>query len=256
MKEMLRSVPALLAVVLLVTGCAGIAARKPQDALRLAEASKLVASLESDNRGLERFKGTGRFRMRQAGRGFSARVAWIGCYPNKLRIAVLNPAGQPAASLASDGRYLYLLSHSEAKFYKEAATHPTLQKLVAIPISVADIIAMLTGRLPVRPHDQADLTPEESYPGTVLALKRGWRGVVEKIYLDMPKRTATRIDMFGLSGNLLYRADFSGQKQVDGYRLPERIVVSGAEGDRFELAIGNYSTDVSLSPSTFVLTPP
>ena len=122
MKTALRA-GMLLAVFFLTAACAGLfqwAAHKPVDEQRTAElneARKLLATLEERNRNLQTFKGIGRLKLRQAGNVLSIRLAWIGSYPDKLRITVMNVVGQPTASLATDGRFLYMVSHSKREFY-------------------------------------------------------------------------------------------------------------------------------------------
>ncbi|MDF1591354.1 MAG: DUF4292 domain-containing protein [Desulfobacterales bacterium] len=243
---------------LLLTACAGVD-HKPVDAKKaaeLAEARELVAALGAKNHTLWTFKGTGRFKVWQEGRVLSTRAAWVGTFPDKLRIAVMNPAGQPMVSLSTDGQYLYLISHADGEFYKKPSNNPTLQRLVSIPISANDIISILTARLPIREHHTAELTADESGRGYILTLSKKWRGVTEKIYLDTDKRSVLQIEIYGASDQLSYRTVFQGKQHVNEFELPAKIMVSDTEGNRFELEIDKYWTDVPLLPSIFVLAPP
>ena len=244
--------------LLFLTACAGVV-YKPVDAKKaaeLAEARELVAALGARNHTLLTFKGTGRFKLRQEGRVLSTRAAWAGSFPDKLRIAVMNPAGQPMVSLSTDGQYLYMISHSEGEFYKKSSTNPTLQRLISIPISANDIISILTARLPIREHHSAELTMDESGRGYILTLSRKWRGVTEKIYLDTDKRSVFQVDIFGASDQLSYRTVFQGKHPVNEFELPAKIMISDMGGNHFELEIDKYWADVPLVPSIFVLTPP
>jgi len=252
----------LLVAVSFLTACAGITewvVHKPVDAKRaveLAEARELAAALGARNHNLSSFKGTGRFKLWQGGLVLSTRAAWVGAYPDKLRIAVMNPAGQPMSSLSTDGQYLYLVSHAEGKYYKKPSANPTLQQLVSIPISANDIISILTARLPIREYHTAEFTADEAGRGYILTLARKWRGVTEKIYLDADKRSVLQVEIFEASEKLSYRVVFQGKLHVNDFELPAKIEISDTEGNRFELDIDKYWTDVPLLPSTFVLTPP
>lgn len=248
----------MLLAVFVLTACAGII-HKPVDSKRAAErveARELVLALGARNHDLSSFKGIGRFKLRQGGKVQTARAAWVGSYPDKLRIAVMNPAGQPMVSLSTDGQFLYLVSHSEGKFYKKPSANPTLQELISIPIAAADIISLLTARLPIRAYHTVELTADESGRGYILTLSRRWRGVTEKIYLDTDKRTVLQVEIFEASGNLSYRTVFQGKHHLNDFHLPEMIMISDTEGNRFELDVDQYWADVPLAPSTFVLTPP
>jgi len=248
----------MLLTALFLTACAGVV-HKPVDAKKaaeLVEARELVAALGARNHNLWTFKGTGRFKLWQGGRVLSTRAAWVGSFPDKLRIAVMNPTGQPMVSLSTDGQYLYMISHSEGEFYKKLSTNPTLQRLISIPISANDIISILTARLPIREYHTAELTADESGRGYILALSRKWRGVTEKIYLDTDKRSVLQVEIFGASDQLSYRTVFQGKQHVNEFELPLKIMISDTEGNRFEVEIDKYWTDVPLMPSIFVLTPP
>ena len=220
------------------------------------EARELVATLGARNHNLSSFKGIGRFILWQRGHVLSARAAWVGSYPDKLRIAVMNPAGQPMTSLSTDGQYLYMVSHSEGEFYKKSSANPTLQRLISIPISTNDIISILAARLPIREYHTAELTADESSRGYVLTLLKKWGGFSEKIYLDTDKRSVLQVEIFGASDKLSYRTVFQGKQHVNDFELPAKIMISGTDGNRFELDIDKYWADVPLMPSTFVLAPP
>jgi len=252
----------MLLAALFLTACAGITewgVAKPVDAQRAAEqaqARELVAALGARNHNLSSFKGTGRFKLRQGGRVLSARAAWAGSYPDKLRITVVNAAGQPMASLSTDGQYLYMVSHAEGEFYKKPSDNPTLQRLISIPISARDIISILTARLPIREHHAVELEADKAGGGYILTLAKKWRGVTEKIYLDTDKRSVLQVDIFGPGEELSYRTVFQGKQHVNDFELPLKIMISDAEDNRVELDIEKYWADVPLVPSLFVLTPP
>ena len=260
MKAIVRA--GILLAALFLTACAGISewvVHKPVDAktaAELVEARELVAALGARNHNLVSFKGTGRFKLWQGGHLLSTRAAWVGSFPDKLRIAVMNPAGQPQVSLSTDGQYLYMISHSEGEFYKKSSANPTLQRFISIPISANDIISILTARLPIREYQTAELKPDESGRGYILTLSRKWRGVTEKIYLDTDKRSVLQIEIFGASDKLSYRTVFYGKQHVNDFELPEKIMISDTKGNRCEIEIEKYWTDVTLLPSIFVLTPP
>lgn len=260
LKKVLRTT--LLLTAFFFLACAGVSERimhRPDEAERAAEsqeARRLLATLKEKNIDLKTFKGTGKFKFWQEGRTHSARLAWAGSYPDKLRIAVMSIAGQPSASFATDGEWLYLVSHTQQKFYKKHSPNPTLQKLISIPITTGDVIAVLLARVPIREHQTAAVVNDPSGGGYILSLKNQWQGVKEKIYFDSKKEKIERFEIFKGSNTLSYRVVFSEMRRVNGFEVPSIVIISDGQGNRFQLNIDKYWTDVPLTPSIFVLPPP
>ena len=148
----------LLTAVFLITSCAFF---KPSKELEIIPAEKatevrnLLSVIQSKNDTLKNLKGIGKIKVWKNGIiQADQRVAWIGERPVKLSIAVL-VSGYPAVKLATDGKWLYYLEvqGQDTKFRKIAANDPDLIKLISIPISASDLIALLSGRIPLPKFD-------------------------------------------------------------------------------------------------------
>ena len=148
--------------------CSSCAALKPARELtvtpveRTAQVRNLLATLKTQNEALVNFKGIGNFTISQNGlTQFDQRVAWIGEKPVKFSIAVLI-SGYPAVKLAADGRWLYYLEvqGQETRFRKMATSDPDLKRLISIPVSVSDVIALLSGRVPLPKFDAVRFNQE------------------------------------------------------------------------------------------------
>jgi hypothetical protein len=251
----------LIISALLFSGCAifrpspGLDITPPEKAL---EIRNLLSTLETKNETLKNFKGIGKIKVWQNGKIlFDERVAWAGEQPVKLSIAVLI-SGYPAIKLASDGKWLYYLearSHQDS-FKKILASDPSLKRIILIPITSSEVIALLTGRIPMRKFNSVSLIKADSGEGYVLTLKKRWWGIQEKIYLDQNKSRVHQIEIFNQSGSLMYRAIFEKVQDVSGYQIPFRLKLTDDDGADFELDIDRYWANIAISPSTFVLTPP
>ena len=182
-------------------------------------------------------------------------MAWLGSKPKKLRLEILDISGQPAASLATDGNYFYLLSHIESRFYKKHSTDDSLEKLISIPVRSSDILSFLSGQAPIYNYDRALLKKTESEDGYVLILRKNWQGIVEKIYLDQNKEVY-KVEIFNGKNSPLYRALLHGTQNINGYRIPLRLEISTDDGFYLKLDIDKYWADVYVSPSMFILPPP
>ncbi len=239
-----------LLLLVLLNACSGTGMMPPP--VISPEAQHRLGLLENFNRGLRTFKGVGNFRLENEEGVRNARVAWIGSDFRKLRIRVLDISGIPIVSIAADGGYFYALSHKEKRFYKQKTSDPKLKKAIGIPISTREAIRLLTGRVPIRGHDAAQMgTGKED----MLILTSRWGRVLEKIYFDPETQAVSHMEMYSAMGNLLYQVSFGDIRKVDNYQLPFALDIRG-EDVQFRLRIERYWADVPLSPSVFVLEDP
>jgi hypothetical protein len=251
-----------LAAVLLVAGCAGLPGivevppEPPEDPAAAAEALRLLEELAQRNSGLSAMKGIGRLTVRQADRlQVDERLAWIGAPPDKLSV-VLFAAGFPALRLAGDGEYLYYQDSQQAgsPVRRLRAGDPDLKRLLSISIQASEIIALLSGRLPVREHTRARLLPVASGRGRALQLLKG-REVRQYIFLDDSTSEARQTQVFD-GAKLQYQADFVEMQRVGPYKVPLRLLISSPDGASVQLVVERYWADVPVSPEMFVLAPP
>ena len=222
------------------------------------EAQKLLAEVSRQNASLNSFKGLGKIRLWQNGQQkFDERVAWIGSGRNKLSI-VLMISGYPAVRMTSDGEWFYYYEVGEGKpiYRKIPASEANLKHIVSIPIQADDVLDLLAGRVPLREHSTVTLQKPETEQDYILILKKRWRGVVEKIYLDESKTRVRLIEFYSAMGSLIYRARFEEMQMINGYLVPARLSVSNGEDTDFQLVVDRYYTDVPVTASMFVLNPP
>lgn len=219
------------------------------------EIQHILTSLQQRNQQIDSFKGIGQAKLRENSRRMSSRIAWAGAKEGKLRIDILAASGQPVASLASDGHFLYLLSHFDQRYHKKRARNASLRPILKLPIKTNDLITLLRGRVPVVEHQYADLRPKPTGSGYVLILKKPWYGTVEKIYLDETKRTVTSVD-FMRNNDLLFRVSYAGNQAIEGFQIPKTVTVSNGDAIHFELRIDRYWVNPVLSSQLFVIQPP
>ena len=225
---------------------------------RTAQVRDLLSTLKTQNEALFNFKGIGNITIRQYGHTqFDQRVAWIGERPVKFSIAVLI-SGYPAVKLATDGRWLYYVEvqGQETRFRKMATSDPDLKRLISIPISISDVIALLSGRVPLPEFDSVKFIQEISNQQFALVLTHSWWGIQQKIFYDATRSRIQRVEVYHRSGSLRYRAEVENTQQIDGFEVPQRLRLSNDDGIDFLLDINRYWVNVELTPSAFVLTPP
>jgi hypothetical protein len=253
----------------------------PGDLKTLSEAGEMVSYLKNQNLHLKTFKGMGRITFwENEKKDPTTRVAWAGSVPDRFRIALRSVSGQPVVSVASDGQWIYLVDHPRGKFYKEHSKDSTMKRFFSIPVTSDHIVNLLAGRVCVENYDSATVLIDDS-PGPVsgdpsscrtalsnptepcahehgyiLVLKKGWGNTCQKIYLDASRKQVRKVEIFYLTGDLKYRAEFKSMQDIEGYRVPSRLVLTTDDGSGFQLDVDRYWTSVPVSPSLFVLTPP
>ncbi len=212
-------------------------------------------SLQETNKGLDTFKGIGGITLSDSGGRRTARLAWCGEFPDKLRLTLIT-AGLPAETVTADGKYICLLSHTgEHAFIKKRSSCPSLEKLVSIPIRADDIVSLLTGRIPLYDYDEAVCFRPENGTGYVLVLRNKRKGIVEHIYLDDSRINVMSIEVFSSRNALLYTAKFFEMQESSGFQVPARLVVSDADAS-LTLRVDRYMANAEVSPELFILSPP
>jgi len=222
---------------------------------RSAGAIDLLSLAKNKNSKLKTFKGIGRVRLWDKGNFQVSRVAWVGWNPKRIRMEVLGVSGHPLVSLASDGDWVYFYIHTQQRFYKKRA-NTTFQNFLSLPLGSIDMIALLSGRVPIADHQSVVLKRDPVSNRYTLVLKKRWRGLVEKIYFDKKKENVTQVERFDSTGDLVYRVKFERLQTIAGYIVPVKLVISTAVGVIFELDIEKYWVGVPVSLPMFVLEPP
>ncbi|RLB85848.1 MAG: hypothetical protein DRH24_00870 [Deltaproteobacteria bacterium] len=249
--------------------------------LKASEARVLISYLRNQNLYLKTFKGVGRVTFfKNNKKELTTRAAWAGSVPDRFRIALRSVLGQPVVSVASDGQWIYLVDHTRGKFYKQHSKDSTMKRFFSIPVTSDDMVNLLAGRVSVDNYDSAAVLRNDGSPGPmsdssscrnaksnqeepcepehgyILVLKKGWGNTCQKIYLDVSRKQVHKVEIFYLTGDLKYRAEFKTMQDIEGYRVPSRLVLTTDDGSGFQLDVDRYWAGVSVSPLLFVLTPP
>ncbi|MCP4688690.1 MAG: hypothetical protein GY859_11615, partial [Desulfobacterales bacterium] len=223
----------------------------------ILQARSLLEKLENANEALHSFKGVGTVRIQKENSTWSSRLVLAGASPDKLRVEVLAVPGRSAASMATDGEWLYFDPHTPGQFYKKSASNVHLDPILSIPIPAGDLIALLSGKTPIRPHHHITLAPGgPDGEGRVLTLRGRWRRILQKIHFDNNEDAPRMIEIFRGSGVLKYRAVFEETRLVQGFRTPSLLALSSKNGAALRLRLHQYHVNAPVNPSMFVLAPP
>lgn len=242
----------LVSALAAVSGCAPLLQRLTVQEYDAPATRDLVNRIARQNSDLQGFKGIGDLRLQRPEGQVTARAAWMGRYPDRLRFELIN-AGQPMAKLAVDGQWFTLISHADDRFYKTESANPSLKRLVDVPVRADDMIALLSGRIPLADFHYAGIRKDAE--GRWVLLLKHWGRTVQRLYLDEKRQRVTVVERYSGRDDFLYSATIGDVRDVDGYEIPFRLRFSDENGSGFSLSVDRYWTDAAIDPSRFTLRP-
>ncbi len=251
----LRLAPVM--AILILSGCGSFWAgfhKGPVDQESIQQAETLLNIL-SEQTAPDTFKGIGKISIEKEDQIQFARMAWVGSRPDKLRIQMLGLAGQSMASLSSDGKNFYIRDHEQQRFYQQNLSGASLKRLLSIPITPKEIVAILAGQVPIIDFTFATVD-SKIISNPVLILETSFWGDYEKIYFDNSLQNVYAAEIYSNGGKLKYRVVFEQMGLLKDYQVPERIVLTNGCNTKIALDVNRYWVDIDIIPSAFVLTSP
>ncbi|HYV65409.1 MAG TPA: DUF4292 domain-containing protein [Myxococcales bacterium] len=172
--------------------------------------------------------------------------------PASLRIAALDPIGNPAALLVADGGRFALLDLRSNVFYRGPSTPENLSRLIPEPLRDEELVALVLGSLPPLPGAR----PVEAHRlggGSVLTLQSG----------DLRQEASAggdlrigRVRRFR-GADLLWDVELDDFDDASGQQMPRRLHLSApAQRTEVELQLKERVWGKPTSPSAFQLNPP
>ncbi len=238
----------VVAALMFLSGCAGLTDRFYGKPVITEEAIEALAELDRVNAGLASFKGIGKIRLWNENGAQISRLAFLGADGNKIRIQILGITNPADMIIAGNGERFYYVSNLDGRFIEKKTSDPDLEKIVSLPIRVSQVVALLSGRVPMADYRSASI---ENNPqgGRVLVLRK-WGKIVQRTYFDTDNHV-TKTEMLKSDGSPEYRAEFGKVKTVGAYRIPFLVTVANDDGNGFQLDIKRYWTDVAIKPAVF-----
>ena len=167
-------------------------------------------------------------------------------------------AGNPVETIVSDGQTVVLLSHTgrhEKKTYHTG--NAGLNHFIHVPVKMSDVIAMLTGKLNIRPFDQSKLITdhsrfEDDKTAVVIKLRQNWGNLSQTIALDRDNRVI-QINNKSTEGDLLYQVRITGYKRFESDILPSDTTISDLRGRNVRLTILQFESNPEIADPVFQL---
>lgn len=240
---------ALCCYVLLATGCAWLIEPPATDPL----AHQLVSGLQQTNGNLKQYKMLSKVQvaLEEVVQSVSS-MAIAAHWPDRMRIEILSPAGQPVTSMAADGKTIQIRPQGKTHIYRLRQSSTALEQLIHIPLGVAHLQGILIGR-PELPAFAGIELGAPTQTETTVVLKSRWNLTLAVLRFGAHDGTIRHLEMFDEEGNALYRATWLEWKQRGSYRLPSKLFVENDDGHRVTLGMRRFWPDVDLPEATFEL---
>ncbi len=242
----------VISVAILGSGCAGLKNKKPP--VFDIEALKSAYRIKNINNNIRSFRGIGWLYI--SGREQQKekyRIAFAALVPDKIRLTLMI-SGLPVETIIADGRKIIFVSHTgKHKIYKINDPDPSLARIISIPVKIKDIIALLSGRIPLKDFDYAYYLKKEKSRGSTLMLKRKRGGEIQKIISD-PKELVRQYERFDNKKRLIYSILFDHFKSFGQFQIPQKINLMDRSGRKIDLEITGYNANIPVKDSVFTLT--
>jgi outer membrane biogenesis lipoprotein LolB len=249
----------LISLSIIATGCSTLKPREegPPVVASSPEAEALFNRLQSQNTHLHSFKGTGRLRIKDANGIQQVRLMWAGLKNEKLRLEIMGTIGQPIFSFACDGDRIYLISHTENRFYSKRESNANLEKLIALPITVSACLDLMAGRIPLETHLLPMAVQEKKESQQILVLestdrKKGG----QQIFIDASSGNVRRVEAYDRDEILVYRAEFVRMQHVSGFEVPRELRLSNDNNASLQLVVDRFWPNAPVAEDLFKLAKP
>jgi hypothetical protein len=183
---------------------------------------------------------TARIEIFSHGQRYPLKAAMMTRYPVDLRLESIPLLGPPDFFLSIEGDELRAFLPEKGAFYSGSATRRNISRFLYLPLSAAEIVGILMGRLPAEWDGSNDLRGErdEEYY-RVDRYEAGEK--LGSVWIDPVGDLLVRLRAFTGLDEAAYTAEFTDHARVGNGFLPHRLTVS-ADGVSLSLRY----TDVDL----------
>jgi outer membrane lipoprotein-sorting protein len=245
----------VLAALLAVAGCAGVAPPPPAPAVGWGGPGELIARLAADEAAITTVRGLAAVRFAGPGGSGSASQVIVVALPDHARLETLTPLGTAALLLTVRGERLAVYAPLRDEYGTGRATRDALERLTSIPLPPGPLLRLLAGLppLPLHPGDPR-LQVEAELGGVRIESVDGsyW----QRLWTDQGGGVIVRGEL-GESRGLLLRFYFGERRQVGALAFPFQMEVEGAAaGTRVALHYETVKLNEAIPAELFELPPP
>lgn len=213
------------------------------------DVSALISSFKRQNHAIQNANGLATVTLTAKGETQRYRLAWATEKPDRLRMIVLF-SGKPVETVLYNGTHLVVKSHTQShNLIKRRTKNPNLEKLIALPLRVNQLVDLLSGSLPLPDHRSARLANNPQGGYTLALLNRKAKPVII-FYLNDTKQP-TSCSFTDRKGNrYLIRFKAASSHEALTLFLAEDITIEN-QTNSLHLRMDQLNPNPGLSAETF-----
>lgn len=237
----------------LLAAAAGCHPRSPPPDLSL-DPARLLAQVEAAQARCASVRGEARVRVEAPGGSGVVPALVAAERPDKLYVETVDFFGNTVAVLATTSGELSLYDARARVLYRGAATPENLARLLPLPLSPAELVAILCGTAPLLPG--APLRAEAGPGYVTLVLAAGERTQALRIGRGaLVQRSDLRVAGAPAPGT--YDLAFRARDAFEGGVFPGEVALSAeASAVRMKLTWGEAQPNATIDPALFSPPPP
>ena len=225
----------------LVSGCAMLPGRQPET---VSMAEQLAQKIRQTNQDVTTSRGTGNISLTLNGKTEIHRVAWVAQWPCCLRMTLLS-SGIPVETIAADGKSVTFVSHvGRHAPHTLHQPNPSLQAILSLPIKLKDIIALLTGKIPLKAGGEVSQCTGEADTSRLI-FKNWWGQPTQEIVLNSALQV-TEYWRLSWDGGRELKFSFDQRSQFSGYIIAGKTVLTDVHDRRLIFQITSFAPNISL----------
>ncbi len=234
------------------TGCASLNFK----AMHNIKVYDLAKQISNTNKEIKTSKGLGWLKITENHTEIVFKIAWITEPPDKIR-ATLISGGLPVETIASNGEKIAFFSHTgKHKLKTYNIKNPSLEDIILIPVRIRDIIALLSGQIPIKDFKYAFIDNQinqiDNSLETIILKNSADKGI-QKLYLDSEKQVKKYM-LTDWKADPLYNIVFLDSIKIDSLTIPSKILIQDNLNRKVTLEISKFHKNLSLKKSLFTLT--
>lgn len=226
----------LLLAALLSHGCARVPSRPAPLLPPIASGGELLARLQEQAEAARNLQAKGQFFLLTPEKNFQGTARFLIGQPDRLRLEVLNFWGQSLVTFLSTGKEFQFLVYPEGKLYKGPATAANLHRFVPLPVTLPELLAIMTGGIAYEEYQNPELLPDtepEVYQLSLTSRNGQGRVLLQVAKTGLQPLAARWLDP---QEKEELRATWSDFENLQGTWLPREVRLATA-GDRYQLRL-------------------
>jgi outer membrane lipoprotein-sorting protein len=173
--------------------------------------------------------------------------------PDSIRIEALTPVGDPAAVLVASAGKFALIDLRNNVYYRGPATPQNLSRLIPVPLTPQELVAVLTGDIPELPGSRPTASKREA-DGSQITFTR--EGISQQVSLGNDLRV-TRVQRLGEGGRISWAMKLDQHDDASGAQLPMLLHLDAPEAKtQVDLRLRKVVTGQEPPASAFLLAVP